>query len=139
MDIQEASTEELRNLFFPLDLHPLQLERCLDSKNTPGLISFGNSFLMEYPAAFNPQLKEPGYLSILLKNNILLTLHHGKIPELEDLFKEINDETSSSLLHLPQVLYLILDEFADLNTDAQVNVRDRIMVISNRLLKTQTR
>lgn len=133
IDIQDASKNELREFLLPLDLHPLQLDRCLDSRNTPGLISFGNAFLMEYPAAFDPQQKETAYFSLLLKNNILITLHHGRIPELENLFKEINDETSSSLLHLPQVLYLILDEFADLNTDAQVNVRDQIMRVSNQL------
>ena len=49
------------------------------------------------------------------------------------MFKEINDETSSDLLHLPQILYGILDEFADLNIEAQVNIRNQIMVISNRL------
>jgi hypothetical protein len=51
-DVQEGSAEELRQFLTPLNLHPLQLAHCLDSVNDPGVVSFGKSVLMEYPAAF---------------------------------------------------------------------------------------
>ena len=48
-DVQDASPEELRSFLAPLDLHPLQLARCTDSVEDPGVVSFGKSVLMVYP------------------------------------------------------------------------------------------
>ena len=44
--------DELRQFLAPLDLHPLQLMHCLDSDIDPGVLSFANTVLIEYPAAF---------------------------------------------------------------------------------------
>ena len=132
-DVQDASPEELRRVLTPLDLHPLQLTRCMDSVNDPGVISFGKSLLMEYPAAFNSELTDLAYLSILMKDNILVTIRHGLMPALDGLIQELRGDSAPQLLHLPQIIYMILDVFADLNAEAQVMIRDQILLLSNNL------
>src|SRR5512136_1593464 len=76
-DVQEADPEELRKFLTPLNLHPLQMKRCLDSVNDPGVISFGKSLLMEYPATFAPESPNPAFITILLHNPVLVTVRHG--------------------------------------------------------------
>lgn len=130
-DIQEADAGELSALLSPLELHPLQLARCLDATNDPGVVVFGKSMLMEYPAAFDPQSIEPGYLTILLHEHVLVTIRHGVMPALDDLTRSLLSTAEPPLLHLPQAIYMILDQFADLNAEAQVNIRDQIQHLSN--------
>ena len=132
-DVQEASPEELSQFLAPLDLHPLQMKRVLDSVNDPGVISFGKSLLMEYPAAFNKESVNPAYLTILLQDSILVTVRHGAMPALDDLVQGLTAETAPSLLHLPQLIYMILDQFSDLNIEAQVKIRDQMLLLSNTL------
>jgi Mg2+ and Co2+ transporter CorA len=132
-DVQDADPEELRKFLSPLDLHPLQLTRCLDSVNDPGVISFGKLLLMEYPAAFDRESPDPAYLTILLQDHILVTVRHGAMPALDGLIQELQQDSAPPLLHLPQILYTILDEFADLNAEAQAGIRDQILRLSNTL------
>ena len=132
-DVKDAGHEELRKFLTPLDLHPLQLTRCLDSVNDPAVVSVGKSFLMEYPAAFDRESTQPAYLTILLQAPVLVTIRHGAMPALDDLVHSLTAETTPPLFHLPQILYMILDQFADLNVEAQVAIRDQILHLSNTL------
>jgi Mg2+ and Co2+ transporter CorA len=132
-EVQEASPEELRKFLALLDLHPLQMSRCLDSFNDLGVISFGKSLLVEYPAVFNKESMNPAYLTILLQDSVLVTVRHGAMPALDDLVQSLTAETEPPLLHLPQLIYMILDQFSDLNIEAQVAIRDQILLLSNTL------
>ena len=124
-DVQDASPEELRTFLTPLDLHPLQLARCLDSVDNPGVVSYGKSVLMEYPAAFDQRSADRAYLTILLRAPILVTARHGPMPALDELVQNLTGDKPPEVLHLPQLLYLILDQFADLNVAAQIDIRDQ--------------
>jgi Mg2+ and Co2+ transporter CorA len=132
-DVQEAGAEELSQFLAPLGLHPLQMTRCLDSASDPGVVSFGNSLLMEYPAAFDRESLNPAYLTILLRGPVLVTVRHGAMPALDDLVQGLTAAPAPELLHLPQLIYMILDQFADLNIEAQVAIRDRMLLLSNTL------
>jgi magnesium transporter len=132
-DIEAAEPEELGSFLAPLKIHPLQLKRCLDAINGPGVVSFGNTLLMEYPAAFDQSSDAPAYLTILLRAPVLITIRHGPIPALDDLLQEWNVEEAPVLLHLPQIIYLILDQFADLNVESQMETRDRILNMAKAL------
>ncbi|MFZ0531976.1 MAG: CorA family divalent cation transporter [Anaerolineales bacterium] len=132
-DVQDNDPEELRKFLTPLDLHPVQLTRCLDSVNDPGVVSFGKSLLMEFPAAFNREMPDPSYLTLLLQDHVLVTVRHGEMEALDDLVHSLTGETPLPVLHLPQIIYMILDQFADLNVDAQVAIRDQILLMSNTL------
>jgi len=132
-DVQEAETEELHQFLTPLDLHPLQLTRCLDSINDPGVISFSKSLLMEFPAASDRESADLSYLTILLQDNVLVTIRHGAMGALDDLAHSLTGKSAPAILHLAQMIYLILDQFADLNVEAEVTIRDQIQILSNTL------
>jgi magnesium transporter len=131
-DIDQGTPEELQPFLEQLNLHPLQIARCVDSINDPGVISFENSLLMEYPTTLNEKKDEPGYLSIIISETYLVTIRHGPIPTLDGLIREMTAK-SEPLRHLPQLVYLILDEFADLNVDAQIEIREQILQVSEKL------
>jgi magnesium transporter len=131
-DVDQGTPEELHLFLNNFNLHPVQIARCVDSINDPASISFGNTLLIEYPTSLDEKGDEPGYLSIILSESYLVTIRHGPIPVLDNLIGELIAK-GESLRHLPQVVYLILDEFADMNVDAQIEVRDQILQVSERL------
>lgn len=133
LDVEEAGPDELRQFLAPLDLHPLQVLHCLDSDIDPGVLSYGNSVLMEYPAAFNQGSADLAYLTILLRASVLVTIRHGSMSALDELIHNLTVENAPHLRHLPELIYQILDQFADLNVDAQIKVRDQIQHMAKTL------
>ena len=133
IDIEDASPDELRQFLEHLDLHPLQMKHCLDSDIDPGVLSFTNSLLIEYPAEFDRESANLGYLTILLQATILITVRHGPMAALDDLIQSLTVDNASPLRHLPQLIYQILDQFTDLNVDAQIQVRDQIQLMARTL------
>ena len=134
-DIDQSKPEELRIFLEQLGLHPVQIARCVDSINSPGVISFGKTLLMEYPTAFDAGSEEPGYLTIIINESVLTTVRHGSIPALNDLIQELTKNGTPPLRHLPQIVYLILDQFTDLNVDAQIDIREQILHLSKKLAR----
>lgn len=132
-DIQQSDQVELRSFLEKLKLHPVQIDRCVDSVEDPGVVSFGDTSLMEYPTAFDADSEEPGYLTIIINKSLLATVRHGPIPALDDLIKELLINKTLPLRHLPQIVYLILDQFSDLNVDAQIAIREQITRLSKTL------
>lgn len=130
VDIQEWTPEELGRFLAPLDLHPQQLSRCLDAADTPGILSFGSTSLMEFPAAFVAGSSQPAYLTVIIRPRLLITARHGPMPALDALVHRLMADKSPAIAHLSQLLYLILDEFADLNVEAQITIRDRLVELS---------
>jgi magnesium transporter len=136
LDVRDASPEELRSFLEKLNLHPLQLAHCLDSAMYPGVLAFANSVLMEYPAAFDRASAEPAYLTILLQGSTLVTVRHGPMPALDELVQSLIGNTPPLLHHLPELVYEILDQFSDLNVEAQIAVRDQIQHMAKILAET---
>jgi magnesium transporter len=133
MDVVDATTDELRLFLKDLDLHPTQLARCLDSIDNPGAISFENAVLVEYPTAFDVGSDDPNFLTIIIKGTTLVTIRHGLTPSLDDLVQELTATDAAPLRHLPQIVYLILDQFSDLNVEAQIDIREQILHTSKKL------
>jgi magnesium transporter len=88
---------------------------------------------MEYPAAFNRESTNPAYLTIILKSPFLVTVRHGVMPSLDELIQDLTVEKSPGLHHTPQIIYEILDDFTDLNIDAQIEIRDQIQIMAKSL------
>jgi Mg2+ and Co2+ transporter CorA len=135
-DVAEAEPGELREFLGRLRLHPLLLDRCIDRAISPGVLVHENSVLMEYPAAFDRQLAEPTYLTILLQTPYLVTVRHGTLGVLDEFIAEACAEHAPQVYHLPQIIYQILDNFTDLNVDAQTNIRDQILGMAKTLADT---
>ena len=133
-DIEDADPEELRRFLAPLNLHPLILDRCVDLANVPGVISYGQAVLLEYPAAFDREADSQAYLTFVLQSPVLVTIRHGLIPTINDLVQRLVGEKAPGLSHLVQIVYLILDEMTDMSVQAETEVRDQIL----RMAKTLT-
>lgn len=132
-DVEDARPEELRNLLAPLDLHPVMINRCLDSTNTPGVISYDRAVLMEFPVALNLDALDPSYLTIILQGQVLVTIRAGPMPAIKELVNDIAAEKMPSLSHLIQIVYLILDELTDLSVQAETEVRDKTLNVARKL------
>jgi Mg2+ and Co2+ transporter CorA len=135
-DVQEGSPEELRQFLTPLNLHPLQLAHCLDSVNDPSVVSFGKSVLMEYPAAFGQHAADRSFLTILIMPSVLVTLRHGLMPALDALVQGLTGDKAPEVIHLPHLLYLILDGFSDVSVDAHIALRGRILRLAKSIAET---
>jgi len=125
-DVEDAKPEELRRFLAPLDLHPVMINRCLDSANTPGVISYDRTVLLEFPAAPNLKTMDPSYLTIILQTPVLITIRTGPMPAIKELINNLAAEKIPSLSHLVQIVYLILDDLTDLSVQAETEVRDQI-------------
>jgi magnesium/cobalt transport protein CorA len=132
-DVEEATPEELKNFLAPLDLHPVMMNRCLDSTSTPGVISYDRALLLEFPAALNLNTLEPSYLTILLQSPVLVTIRAGSIPAIEELINDLKAEKTPSLSHLIQIVYLLIDDLADLSIQAETEIRDKTLNIARTL------
>jgi magnesium/cobalt transport protein CorA len=126
-DVEDAKPEELRKFLAPLDLHPVMISRCLDSANTPGVISYDRTVLLEFPAVLNLKTMDPTYLTIILQNQVLVTIRTGPTPAIKELINDLAAEKIPSLSHLVQIVYLILDDLTDLSVQAETEVRDQIL------------
>ncbi len=127
-DLEDAKPDELKLFLSSLELHPLMLDRCLDRVNTPGVISFGQAVLLEYPVALDLAAADPSYLTIVLQQPVLITLRPGGMPALNDLIRSFISEQVSGLNNLAQLVYLILDELTDLTVQAETGIRDKILL-----------
>ncbi len=85
LDVLNAEPAELRGVLEPLDLHPLQLKRCTDAVEDPGVVAFGDCLLAEYPAFLRGGGEPATFLSLILKGPLLVTIRHGLIPGLDEL------------------------------------------------------
>ena len=132
-DIEDAKPEEIRNFLAPLDLHPVMLKRCLDSANTPGVISYDRAILLEFPVALNLNSLDPAYLTIVLQGPVLVTIRSCPIPAIKELVNDVAAEKTPSLSHLIQIIYLILDELTDLSVQAETEARDKTLNIARTL------
>jgi magnesium/cobalt transport protein CorA len=132
-DVEEATPEELKNFLAPLDLHPVMINRCLDSTSTPGVVSYDRALLLEFPAALNLNTLEPSYLTILLQNPVLVTIRAGPIPAIEELINDLKAEKTPNVSHLIQIVYLLIDDLADLSIQAETEIRDKTLNIARAL------
>jgi Mg2+ and Co2+ transporter CorA len=132
-DVEEATLEELRSFLAPLDLHPVMINRCLDSANTPGVISYDRAVLLEFPSALSLDALDPSYLTIVLQSPVLVTIRTGKMSAIEELINDITAEKMPSLIHLVQIIYLILDDLTDLSVLAETHLRDKTLTFARAL------
>jgi zinc transporter len=135
-DVEDANPEELKNFLDPLKLHPVMINRCLDSVNTPGVISYDQTILLEYPAALNLEAMDPSYLTIILKAPVLVTIRTGPMAAIKELIDDFTSEKIPNLSHLIQILYLILDSLTDLSVQAETELRDQTLNLAKTLANT---
>ena len=133
-DIEDAKPEEILNFLTPLGLHPVMVKRCSDSASTPGVISYDNALLLEFPVALNLDSLDPTFLTIVLRGPVLITIRSCAIPAINELVSDIAAEKIPSVSHVIQIVYLILDELTDLSVKAETEARDKTLNIAKTLV-----
>jgi zinc transporter len=98
--------------------------RCVDSKNSPGVISYDRAVLLEFPS-ISQKSEDLAYITLILQGKILVTIRTGSIPAIDELIAEIAAEKISELNHLIQIVYLILDDLTDESIQVEVEARDK--------------
>jgi zinc transporter len=126
-DMEYAEPEELRQFLAPLSLHPLMLERCVAPANAPGVVSYDRAVLLEFPVGLEREAELPTYLLFVFQSPVLVTIRPCPLPALDDLIHGLIANREASVHHLAHVVYEIVDHLADLNVEAQIEVRDRIL------------
>jgi len=134
-DIEDAEPEELRRFLVPLNLHPLILDRCVDLANVPGVISYGQAVLLEFPAGFDREAESQAFVTFVLQSPVLVTIRHGPMPAIDQLTQSLMGDKTPTLSHLVQIVYLILDDLTDMSVQAETEVRDQILQTANTLTK----
>jgi zinc transporter len=126
LDLDAAGPDELQSFLAPFELPDSLLDRCLNKTTDPGVVATETAILMEYPVVLHPGADTPAFLTILLSGGLLVTVRRGSIPTLDDLMDRLAAGGAAQLAHLPQIIYLVLDEFADLNVASQIALRNEI-------------
>lgn len=129
-DIEEATVQELQSFLQPLELHPVMIGRCVDSKNSPGVISYDRAVLLEFPSVMSLDALDLSFLTVILQGKVLVTIRTGPVPAVDDLIAEIGAEKIPNLNHLIQIVYLLLDDLSDLSIQIEVEARDRTMKVA---------
>jgi Mg2+ and Co2+ transporter CorA len=129
-DISDPSSGEIADFLRPLNIHPLAMERGVTPANVPGVISYESGVLLEFPADFDPDSGTSGYVTLLLQGSVLVTIRRGRIPDLDALPRRLTAAGAPPILHLPQILYEILDTLADPRVKAEIELRDRLAQVS---------
>jgi Mg2+ and Co2+ transporter CorA len=110
----------------PFALPAPLLERCLNQTTEPGVESVGTTILMDYPAVTPAEAHTPAFVTMILHGGVLVTVRHGSTPALDNLIQRLTGGEPTQVAHLPEIVFLILDEFADQNVFAQTALRDEI-------------
>jgi Mg2+ and Co2+ transporter CorA len=134
-DIEEAEPEEIRRFLGHLNLHPLMLDRCVDLADVPGVISFGQAVLLEFPADFDREAESQAYLTFVLQSPVLVTIRHGLMPSIDELAQTLMGDKAPRLSHLVQIVYLVLDDLTDKSVQAETEVRDQILQTAKTLTR----
>jgi Mg2+ and Co2+ transporter CorA len=127
LDIENPEPEPLRTLLAPLALHPLVFARCLKAKNVPGALSSDSAVLLEFPAVLAAEDDHATYLTLALRPGVLLTLRSAPMTAFDDLVHELTGDEAGAIEDLAQLMYLMLDDLADLSVKAEIDVRDQVL------------
>ena len=134
-DIEESEPEELRSFLTPFGLHPLVLDHCVGEKNSPGGDFLRKRDSRGGPGLFRSISGRSSLFEAILRPTVLVTIRTGPMPSLDALIRGLIAEKAPAVHHLSQILFMILDDLADLNVKAQIEVRDEIARMAKALVK----
>lgn len=130
-DITEPDTSQLADFLKPLRLHPSILDLAVNPEKAPNAVHYGQDFLMEIPVIINNGNGEIGYITIIWREGLLITIH--PFPYFEDLIKNLVGHETDHLKHALHILYLIVDQIMDKQVHLQILARDQILQLARRL------
>ncbi len=133
LDVEDSQPSELGALLEPLALDAHVLKHCLEAKEVPGAASVDAAIMLALPATLGAEAEQLAFVRFILLPGVLLTIHRDALPAVEELARELTSGNEGTVDHLAQLLYLILDELADLSVKAQIDVRDQALRLARAL------
>jgi magnesium transporter len=132
LHVEVESSDRLKALLAPLNLHPLLVENCLETPNGPRVASYGQALYMNMPYFSDTTSLDAGYLSIVTLPTLVMTFHvqaSGAAPKLtRKILEEPLLEASAHALFFSIIEQLIMGGVPHLR-----NVREQIRVLSRRI------
>jgi magnesium transporter len=113
IDIAEPRGRELRDLFSPLQLHPLVIEECLDPATGSRLAPYIKSLLIKFPVQVSWENLKPIFVSVICLRNAIITVHDAIFPTFENIANELSDAIHLHSHSTSAILYFILDRLID--------------------------
>ncbi|MBL7198710.1 MAG: magnesium/cobalt transporter CorA [Anaerolineae bacterium] len=146
INIEHPSHDDIEHLRRYYPFHPLDLEDCLSDIERPKVDEYENYLfiVMHYPIYdLNKQVSRFSEVDVFIGSGYLITLHHGELPPLIQLFEECQKDERARIRHMSkgagQLLYGILDRTVDYEMRILTKVGGRIGQVEGRIFTEDMR
>ncbi|XJZ28800.1 magnesium/cobalt transporter CorA [Bacillota bacterium Lsc_1132] len=112
IDFSEAKQEEIDLLRYPLQFHPLAIEDCIYTLQRPKL-DYYDDYTFFVTQALNPKTLSREEVDFFLGGSFIVTFHHKPSPEIEEVWKRLNEAHDIKKWDPTHVLYYVLDKLVD--------------------------
>ncbi len=126
VDIPRRDSAELRRLLEAIGVHPLAIEACLDPHPAALFAAYGDSLFFAIPVYPCWDAEERLFLWIVCRPRILVTIHEGPIPALNEIVARYGNGLRFHHRGASAILYQILDYIAGEDMSFTLKARDAI-------------
>jgi magnesium transporter len=146
INIEKPAPEDIAHLRRYYPFHPLDLEDCLSNIERPKVDEYEDYlFIVMHFPVYDPnrQVSRISELDVFIGSGYLITVHHGELKPLLDLFHECQRDERARVRHMSkgagQLLYGILDRTVDYKMRILGRVGERIIAVEERIFTDDMR
>ncbi|MFN2129877.1 MAG: magnesium/cobalt transporter CorA [Anaerolineae bacterium] len=146
INIENPTPEDIAHLRRYYPFHPLDLEDCLSDIERPKVDEYEDYlFIVMHFPVYDPdkRISRISELDVFIGSGYLITVHHGELKPLIDLFRECQRDERARIRHMSkgagQLLYGILDRAVDYIMRILGRVGERIGEVEDRIFTEDMR
>jgi magnesium transporter len=146
ISIESPTPEDIGHLRRYYPFHPLDLEDCLSDIERPKVDEYEDYlFIVMHFPVYDPdqRVSRITELDVFIGSGYLITVHHGELKPLIDLFRECQRDERARVRHISkgagQLLYGILDRTVDYIMRILARVGERIGEVEGRIFTEDMR
>jgi magnesium transporter len=146
INIEKPTHDDIAHLRRYYPFHPLDLEDCLSNIERPKVDEYEDYLfiVMHFPVYDpNKRVSRISELDVFIGSGYLITVHHGELKPLIDLFQECQRDERARVRHMSkgagQLLYGILDRTVDYKMRILARVGERIADVEERIFTEDMR
>ena len=113
IDIEHPDQAALSDFLYPLKLHPLIVEECLDLTATSRIAPYEHSLFIRLPVQLCWDIPYESFLSIICLSQTIISIHESTITALETITREFSAAVRFHDMSTAAILYQILDRLID--------------------------
>lgn len=147
VDLQSSRPQEIRQWLEPLALHPLVHENLLESERSTHVACLNRATFFEFPVRpelsteLMPEAEDKAqfeharryYISVILRPNLLVTIHDGPIKAQERLFQLLTGGVTIIRGDVAGLVYEMLDALIDDSMLVTMHLRRSVASMSHQL------